>query len=162
MKTCPCGSGLDFSKCCEPFILGKQKAPSAEALMRSRYTAYSVQAIDYIINTCVKDGQQDIDVEQTSAWSKKSQWLGLKIVSVNKGGINDTEGSVEFKAEYILDGLKDVHHERALFKKIDGEWLYDSGEVVPTTVVRATPKIGRNDPCYCGSGKKYKHCCANK
>lgn len=27
------------------------------------------------------------------------------------------------------------------------------------TVRRAAPKIGRNDPCPCGSGKKYKHCC---
>jgi SEC-C motif-containing protein len=66
---------------------------------------------------------------------------------------------VEFEASYERDGLRDIHHERAQFKKVDGQWLYDEGDIVPKTIVRATPKVGRNDPCPCGSGKKYKHCC---
>jgi SEC-C motif-containing protein len=126
--------------------------------MRSRYTAYAVHQIDYIIDTCTSNGKADIDRRETSAWSEQSTWLGLKIVSVEKGGPDDTEGTVEFEASYERKGLKDLHHERAQFKKQDGRWMYEEGTVAPVTVVRASPKVGRNDPCPCGSGKKYKHC----
>ncbi|MDR3247324.1 MAG: YchJ family protein [Treponema sp.] len=158
MSNCPCGSGLDYEACCGPYIAGTKQAPTAEALMRSRYTAYTTHDIDYIINTCVSDGKSDIDRKETQAWSEQSTWLGLKIVAVEKGGINDTEGVVEFEAAYERKGLKDLHHERGRFKKHDGRWMYEDGSVAPVTVVRSSPKVGRNDPCPCGSGKKYKHC----
>jgi SEC-C motif-containing protein len=140
-------------------LSGAKKAPTAEALMRSRYTAYVKQAIDYIVDTCERTGDRDIDVEQTKAWSSKSEWLGLKVLSVTAGGPADSEGTVEFEANYVMDGLKDVHHEKAKFKKTGDAWLYVDGDIVPTTIVRSAPKVGRNDPCPCGSGKKYKHCC---
>ena len=162
MKKCPCGSGRDYSECCEPYISGKEKAPSAEALMRSRYSAYAEHEVDYIINTCVHKGKDDIDYKSTRDWSEQSTWLGLKIIACEKGGPADTEGTVEFEAAYERDGLKDVHHEKAKFKKDSGEWLYDEGHVTPKTIIRTGPKTGRNDPCPCGSGKKYKHCCYNK
>jgi len=66
---------------------------------------------------------------------------------------------VEFEASYEMDRLKDLHHERARFKKNGDKWFYLDGSIVPKTVVRTGPKVGRNDPCPCGSGKKYKHCC---
>jgi SEC-C motif-containing protein len=158
MKLCPCGSGLAYTECCEPYITGIKPAPTAEALMRSRYSAYAEQAIDYIFATCIQDGKQDIDVKQTKDWSEKSRWLGLKILLVSQGGPTDTEGTVEFEAVYEREGLKDIHHERAQFKKQDGRWFYDDGTIIPKTVVRAGPKVGRNEPCPCGSGKKYKYC----
>jgi SEC-C motif-containing protein len=158
MKTCPCGSGRAYPECCEPYITGAAKPPTAEALMRSRYSAYAEHAVDYIINTCIHENKDDIDIKQTKDWSEKSRWLGLKIISVEKGAANDTEGTVEFEAVYERDGLKDIHHERARFKKQDGQWLYDEGDIVPKTVVRSAPKVGRNDPCPCGSGKKFKFC----
>jgi SEC-C motif-containing protein len=127
--------------------------------MRSRYTAYAEHAVDYIIETCVQKEKRNIDVKQTKDWSEKSRWLGLTILSTTQGESGDTEGTVEFEAVYERDGLKDVHHEKARFKKQDGRWLYDDGEVAPRTVIRAAPKVGRNEPCPCGSGKKYKHCC---
>jgi len=157
MSTCPCGSGLDYEVCCGPYLAGTN-APTAEALMRSRYTAYAVHNIDYIINTCVSTGKNDIDRKETKAWSDQSTWLGLKIIAVEKGGVNDTEGTVEFEASYERNGLKDRHHETARFKKHSGSWLYEDGSVAPVTVVRTSPKVGRNDPCPCGSGKKYKLC----
>jgi len=160
MKTCPCNSGLSYGVCCEPYITGAKNAPTAEALMRSRYTAYVEHAIDYIVATCAQDEKDRIDVRQTKAWSEKSKWLGLKILSTEKGGPEDSEGSVEFQALYETDGLRDNHHEKARFKKKDGRWLYENGDIVPKTVIRTGPKVGRNDPCPCGSGKKYKHCCA--
>jgi SEC-C motif-containing protein len=135
MKTCPCGSGRPYAE----------------------------HAVDYIIDTCVRDGEkQEIDRKSTQDWSEKSEWLGLKILSVTKGTAADTEGTVEFEAAYTRNGLRDTHHETAQFKKIDGQWLYDDGEVAPVTIVRSGPKIGRNEPCPCGSGKKYKHCCGAK
>ena len=162
MKTCPCGSGLGYNECCEPYISGAKNAPTAEALMRSRYSAYVERAIDYIVDTCTQDEKDRIDIRQTRAWSEKSKWLGLKVMSTEKGGPGDTEGTVEFQALYEMDGLRDTHHEKAKFIKTDGRWLYDEGDVVPKTVIRTGPKIGRNDPCPCGSGKKYKHCCGRQ
>jgi SEC-C motif-containing protein len=162
MKTCPCGSGLDYAACCEPYISGVQKAPTAEALMRSRYSAYVTHAIPYILNTCDREANDSIDEKQTRAWSEGSTWLGLKIISVSSGGSDDAEGAVEFEATYEQDGLRDIHHEKARFKKKDGVWLYIDGDIVPKTVFRTGPKIGRNDPCPCGSGKKYKHCCGKQ
>jgi SEC-C motif-containing protein len=159
IKPCPCLSGIAYGECCEPYITGAKNAPTAEALMRSRYAAYVEHAIDYIVDTCTQGEKDRIDVKQTRDWSEKSKWLGLKILSAEKGGTEDSEGTVEFEAVYEMDGLKDIHHERAKFKKEGGRWLYDEGIVVPKTVVRVGPKLGRNDPCSCGSGKKYKRCC---
>ena len=159
MKLCPCGSGTNYAECCEPYISGLKNPPTAEALMRSRYTAYAEHAIDYIISTCVDEGKDRIDYKLTKEWSEKSEWLGLKIISAEKGEIADTEGIVEFEASYERDKLKEIHHERAHFIKTNGKWFYQEGQVVPKTVIRTGPKIGRNDPCPCGSGKKYKHCC---
>jgi SEC-C motif-containing protein len=161
MKTCPCGSGRPFAECCEPFIKGTKNPSTAEELMRSRYSAYAEHAVDYIIKSCTSNGdsKSDIDIKQTRDWSEKSKWLGLKIISTTKGSPADTEGTVEFEATYERDGLRDIHHEKAKFKKQQDIWLYDEGDIVPKTVVRAAPKVGRNDPCPCGSGKKYKHCC---
>ena len=160
MKSCPCGSGLSYAGCCEPYINGKKNAPTAEALMRSRYTAYVEHAIEYIVETCSQDEKNRIDFNQTKNWSEKSKWLGLKIISVEKGGPQDTDGTVEFEATYEMENLKELHHEKANFKKVEGRWLYTEGEVKPNTVVRVGRKVGRNEPCPCGSGKKYKLCCA--
>jgi SEC-C motif-containing protein len=162
MKPCPCCSGLEYEKCCQPYISGKAKAPTAQTLMRSRYTAYAEHEIDYIINTCVHRGSEDIDPKSTREWSEQSKWLGLKIISTEKGGISDNEGIVEFEALYERSGLKETHHEKARFKKQHDEWLYEEGSLTAATVVRSSPKVGRNDPCPCGSGKKYKHCCLSK
>jgi len=164
MKNCHCGSGREYPDCCEPYIAGRAKAPTAEALMRSRYSAYAERAIDYIIGTCVVKGAKDnADYKSTRDWSERSTWLGLKIVSTEKGGPEDVEGTVEFEASYERDGLRDLHKEKATFKRengsLDGAWLYDEGTVAAHTVVRAAPKVGRNEPCPCGSGKKYKRCC---
>jgi len=156
-ELCPCGSGRAYADCCGPVIAGTKKALTAEALMRSRYTSYTKGEIDYILNSCVQD--DGIDPEGTKSWSEKADWKGLKIVRTEKGGPSDSEGVVEFVASYVMDGLKDEHKETARFIKKDGSWLYDSGEVKTATVVRATPKVGRNEPCPCGSGKKYKQCC---
>jgi SEC-C motif-containing protein len=157
---CPCGSGKAYSDCCQPIIERRVDAPTAEALMRARYSAYAKHEISFIIDTCVRtQSDRDIDEKSTRDWSEQSRWLGLKIISTEKGGPDDKDGVVEFTASYERGGLKDLHKEKAEFKKIDGKWLYEDGSVAPVTIVRSAPKVGRNDPCPCGSGKKYKHCC---
>jgi SEC-C motif-containing protein len=131
-------------------------APTAEALMRSRYTAYVVHAIDYIIATCY-DGEK-IDRQSVADWSEKSKWLGLRIIS-SGGGEGDNAGTVIFEATYEQKGLRRVHHETGYFTKHNGCWFYESGKIEEQTVIRNGSKVGRNDPCVCGSGKKYKRCC---
>ena len=159
-KLCPCGSGKSYGECCEPIIKGSKKAPTAESLMRARYTAYEKHEIDFIINTCEQgDKIAEIDRKATEDWSKNSTWHGLKVLRAEKGGESDEEGIVEFEATYSQHHTRDVHHETAYFKKVDGNWMYSYGAMTPTTVVRETPKVGRNEPCPCGSGKKYKNCC---
>ncbi len=159
-ELCPCGSGKKYSDCCEKIIKGSVKALTAEALMRARYSAYVKQEIDFIMNSCEKgDKIAEIDRKATEDWSRNSKWHGLKILRTEKGGEGDDEGVVEFEAEYTSKGMHDVHHEIGGFKKINGEWFYSEGMMRPTTVVREGRKVGRNEPCPCGSGKKYKQCC---
>ncbi len=128
--------------------------------MRSRYSAYVVQDVDYVIKTHAPETVHTVDRDGAEAWSQEADWKGLDIVSTDKGGANDDEGMVEFVARYVLDGELHTHHERSRFRRIDGVWFYLDGEMVrPEPVVRSTPKVGRNDPCPCGSGKKFKKCC---
>ena len=157
---CPCGSGKKYGECCEPIIKGKSKALTAEALMRARYTSYVKQEIDFILTSCEEgDGIAEIDKKATEDWSRESTWNGLQILRTEQGGENDEEGVVEFIADYTFHQMKDKHHEIAGFKKINGEWKYVAGHIITTTVKRDGRKIGRNEPCPCGSGKKYKQCC---
>jgi SEC-C motif-containing protein len=157
---CPCGSGKLYAQCCEPIISGKEQTKTAEALMRARYSAYVTHEIDFIIKSCDNTEKNNIDPGATKAWSEESVWRGLRILHTDKGTETDPEGTVEFEAQYTSKaGLRQAHHETASFKKIDGTWCYVSGETKAMTVTREGRKIGRNEPCPCGSGKKYKPCC---
>ncbi len=142
--------------------------------MRARYTAYTRTNIDFIKKTLAPESRSDFDLEATKKWATKSVWKGLKIVSTENGLESDNKGSVEFIATYSQNGQGFEHHEVSQFRKNEnGEWLFvesDShthkeGEghhhhhTKPQTVLRESPKVGRNDPCVCGSGKKYKKCC---
>ncbi len=159
-NTCPCGSGKAYTACCEPVITGKSPAPTAEALMRARYSAYAKHEIDFIMKSCIRrEGENEIDPEETRRWSESSQWLGLTIHRTEAGSASDSKGLVEFSAFYSQKGLRDEHRETAQFRKVDGQWLYAEGTMAATTVVRTGEKVGRNDPCPCKSGKKYKQCC---
>ena len=162
MSSCPCNSKKQFSECCEPVIKGTLKAPTADALMRSRYTAYATGAIDHIYNSYDPAKRHDFDKKSAAEWSRKSKWLGLEILRTEKGGESDEDGTVEFVAKYEIDDQPQEHHELAEFRKDgnDGNWYFVDGRSPKVaTYVREEPKTGRNDPCTCGSGKKYKKCC---
>jgi len=159
MSQCPCGSGKAYAACCEPYIRGEKIAPTAEALMRSRYTAYTKKEISYIESSNDPDTRDSLDLEATSRWAEESEWLGLKILRVEEGGQKDVRGMVEFEARYRQNGEEVQHHEESIFVKRGDSWYFHDGHRPSRTVVREEPKLGRNDPCPCGSGKKYKKCC---
>ncbi len=128
--------------------------------MRSRYSAYVVQDVDYVMKTHAPETIDTVDRDGAAAWSREAEWMGLEILETEKGEENDDEGIVEFVARYSLDGEVYTHHERSKFRRINGAWFYLEGEMVKSQpMVRETPKVGRNEPCPCGSGKKYKKCC---
>lgn len=160
MSLCPCGSSKPAADCCDPIIKGDRKAVTAESLMRARYCAFASGAVDFLNSSLHPDHRDDHDVAATRRWAENSQWLGLQIVQSERGGEQDEDGVVEFIATYKEKGVVRHHHERSSFRKLNGEWYFVEGELVlPETRVNRSPKIGRNDPCPCGSGKKYKKCC---
>ena len=162
MDECPCCSGKDYSECCGALILGKRSAETAEQLMRSRYTAYAKVKTDYLLKSTHPDQRADFNEKEISNWARNSEWHGLEIINIKNGGHDDTEGTVEFIATYSQNGVKRNHHELALFKKLNDDWFFeDGGMVSQKPVVRSSPRTGRNNPCPCGSGKKYKKCCLN-
>ena len=159
MDQCPCGSGLEFAQCCEPFIKGEKLPETAEKLMRSRYSAYATVNVEYLHSTLHPEHQSDHDVNAARKWAADSDWLGLEVISTSEGGENDEKGIVEFRANYREKGKNKSLHEISRFEKVDGRWTYVDGDLPrPETIVN-TQKVGRNDPCPCGSGKKYKKCC---
>ena len=160
MSDCPCCSGRTYEQCCEPLLLGHARAATAEALMRSRYTAYTLAEIDYVFKTSGPRVRREFDAESSRKWAQSADWKGFEIVRSEGGGEQDSEAVIEFIARYQVEKADFAHHEIASFGRVDGEWRFLDGNIVgPPPVRRETPKIGRNDPCSCGSGKKYKKCC---
>jgi len=163
MSECPCGSKHEYSACCEPIIKSQQQALTAEQLMRSRYSAYVMKELDYIYQSTLPSQRNDYDEKATRRWAEKSQWEGLEILSTEKGGEEDTDGKVEFIAHFKNKNNRHYHHESADFVKKDGKWYFSEGHAVPQKpVIRSAPKVGRNYPCSCGSGIKYKKCCGKE
>ncbi len=154
MSECYCGLPESFDKCCEPIINGKKLAKTAEQLMRARYSAYSIAAVDFLHDSLHPDSRDSFDAEATKQWAETSKWQGLTILEKKAGNENDSIGIVCFTASFEDEnGKLHKHSEQSQFKKIDGNWYFCDGHTI-------TPqKIGRNDPCSCGSGKKYKKCC---
>lgn len=158
MEECPCGSNLTYAECCEPVITGTQPARTAQQLMRARYTAYTMADTEFIFNTTHTDHRDGYDHASTKAWAQDSEWLGLEIVATEAGCSEDQEGTVEFIATFQTNDVVQKHHELGRFSKQDDAWLFTTGDMVKSQPVVST-KVGRNEPCPCGSGRKYKKCC---
>jgi SEC-C motif-containing protein len=147
---CPCGSDKQLKECCEPIIQGIKKAETAEQLMRSRYTAFTFAANDYLLNSWARETRP----ETVRAEEGSIQWLNLQIEACEKGTAEDETGLVTFTASFLSSGHLCKLHEKSSFIKEKGLWYYLHGETDSRT-----EKVGRNAPCPCGSGKKYKRCC---
>jgi len=118
---CPCGSGLAFRDCCEPYLTGSRQAPTAEALMRSRYCAYTLGNQEYILQTWHPSTRPDALDSVTSAAIK---WTGLQVIAVEGGRDTDRHGTVEFIARYKQQGRAQRLQERSRFVREDGTWFY--------------------------------------
>jgi len=156
MTSCPCGSGRDLDNCCGPIIAGTP-APNPEALMRARYTAFTQCNLDFLEQTHAPEVRDDYNRAEAERIADESKWLGLDVRRAAEA--DDGTATVEFVARFRRDGQDLIHHELASFRQEDGRWVYVSGELNPKSPPRQVIKIGRNDPCTCGSGKKYKKCC---
>jgi SEC-C motif-containing protein len=164
LTTCPCrqtsSTPRSYAECCQPFIEGKAAAPSAEALMRSRYSAYAVGAIDYLVETVAPEARHDLDRASLETWARDSKWTGLDIVETSEGQPGDKTGIVEFIARFTRENAPQSHHERAVFRYDEPghRWYFVDGAKPKGKPIVKEVQVGRNDPCPCGSGKKYKKC----
>ena len=120
-KPCPCGSQLEFDICCKPYLSLLHMAPTSEALMRSRYTAYTLHNADYIYNTTLPSERKYHNRADVLTWAKSNTWLKLEILYAS-------ETIVEFKAFFMDETLRaEVHHERSVFVQLDGIWYFKDG-----------------------------------
>lgn len=146
---CPCRSGKSYQQCCGRFITQRNEAEHARDLMRSRYCAYVLNESDYLMQTWHPDYRPSSLMLDTGV-----KWIGLEIIADSEQGDN---AMVEFEACLAADGRIDALHEKSRFERIDGRWFYTDGDMMAPR--RDLSKIGRNAPCPCGSGSKFKRCC---
>jgi SEC-C motif domain protein len=147
---CPCGSNQAYAECCQPLHNGTPAA-GAEQLMRSRYSAYTLGLIDYLVGTTLPAQQALLEIEHMRVWSEQSEWLGLSVEQVNDGA-GSNRAQVTFVARWAdPDSSQQSHQECSDFKRLGERWYF----IDPNHVIKA----GRNEPCPCGSGRKFKQCC---
>lgn len=152
-ELCLCGSRKAYQYCCLMYLSAKKQPETAEKLMRSRYTAFCLGNVDYLISTLAPAQKQPQEQAELTDTINNTQWLGLTVLNTNQGKKNDSIGYVEFEAIYQLKSNEPQQlHERSKFLKIDGKWFYVDGEILPGTKPQA------NQPCWCHSGKKFHKC----
>lgn len=127
-ESCPCGSGANLEGCCGPIISGRRAAKTAEELMRSRYTAYVLEKVDYLVQTTHFQERTLELAADIRAWMDEVSWLRLHVLSTESGGADDRSGWVEFIAEFVTQAGPSQHHERSLFRKSKGRWYYVTAE----------------------------------
>jgi len=121
-KRCPCGTGESYPACCGRFHTGAASAPTARALMRSRFSAFAVADPGYLLRTWHSSTRpQRLSLDEQVTWTR------LEIVDVAGGGLFDTDGVVEFRAHYRFGTAREVLHERSTFRREDGQWRYLDG-----------------------------------
>ena len=148
---CNCGSRLPFSGCCQPLLRGECDASSAEHLMRSRYTAYSLGDFAYVSRTWHASTCPPNLIDALNQENVKTQWLGLNILN-SQPGKSTEEAYVTFFARYSDEQSPSWIYETSRFVRENNRWYYIDG-------IHRIP--GRNETCPCGSQKKFKKCCAH-
>ena len=151
---CYCGSAKSFTLCCWPLLSGQTTAQTCEQLMRSRYSAYCHNEINYIHQTYHVSTRADNAVTALSQFAKSCHFVSLNVNSVEE---HADEGYVHFCVSYIQHNLLCQFSERSRFVYQNG-WYYIDGVLQDASPV----KIGRNDLCPCGSNKKFKLCTEHK
>ncbi|MEY2880779.1 MAG: hypothetical protein RLZZ15_3159 [Verrucomicrobiota bacterium] len=158
-QPCTCGSGVNFEACCGPLLAGTQRPATAEALMRSRFTAHVARDYRYLHRTYRASSRlpfhEDADAS-TLGWTRL-------VIHAHEPGANPDTAFVDFTAFFVDEQGEHAMAEKSEFHRIDGQWLFTrSIRQGPAPLKAAAARVGRNDPCPCGSGKKFKHCCLAK
>ncbi|MGI5453430.1 YchJ family protein [Streptomyces sp. CA-249302] len=117
--SCPCGLAETYEKCCGRFHGGEAAAPTAEALMRSRYTAFVKRNERYLLGTWHPSTRP-----ATVDFDPGTRWTGLEILGTTDGTAFHTTGTVTFRASFKGGSL----HERSRFERVEGAWVYVDGE----------------------------------
>ena len=147
---CPCQSGQLYEHCCGQYLSHLVQPENALQLMRSRYSAYVLGDRDYLVNTWhARFRPSELSMEEEFVW------IGLEVLDYEQ---KDKEAKVEFEARLIAANKVSAVHERSSFVLEREQWLYTSGEILVPSFQPWKP--GRNENCPCGSGKKFKRCCA--
>ena len=147
---CCCKSGKKSEACCDPYLSG-QSIPAPEQLMRSRYAAFFCGNVDYLIATRDPEYLGLNDRKELTDACRNTKWLGLIVIKTDDSQLSQGIGFVEFAAFYDQNGPGQIH-ENSRFVNRDGRWYYCDGQMLPPLV------WGRNQPCWCGSHKKFKKC----
>lgn len=122
---CPCGSDRPYPRCCGPYIAGDRPAPTAEALMRSRFTAYAHHHVDYLLSSWHPDTRPDAaDLGDL----REIKWLKLTVDRVTEQGPD--EAMVSFTARYKIAGKSAKLKEVSRFKRLNGKWYYVDGDIL--------------------------------
>jgi SEC-C motif-containing protein len=121
-ELCPCESGNPFKSCCQPYVEQTREAATAEALMRSRYTAFALLNEDYLRHSWHPD-----NCPKTIHLNKNTKWLGLKIKNTKAGNADDKTGKVEFVARNKINGKASRLHEISRFTRFENRWVYVNG-----------------------------------
>ncbi len=125
---CPCGNTQPYENCCKPYIEGTQLPPTPEALMRSRYSAYTKANVGYIAKTMQGEVRDTFDEQDTLTWLKEVTWLGLKVLKTRQK--SDNLGFVSFEARYLYQDKEQAICEKSEFHKISGKWIYVGGKAL--------------------------------
>ena len=121
MMICPCGTKLEYENCCQPYHLKATNAPTAEMLMRSRYSAFVVADANYLFETTHMSKRKGNSKDAYLKSAKNTKWLKLEIISA-------AYDKVEFKAYYLNSRFQtEVLHEKSNFKLEEGKWYYVDG-----------------------------------
>jgi SEC-C motif-containing protein len=126
-RPCPCTSKKTYDRCCGPFHAGTAAPDTAEQLMRSRFSAYALGKVDYLIGTRPEAKRADESREELAAYCKSVSCVGLKIVGKEKGGKEDDTGVVTFHASLQTNGRRSLHIETSTFAREHGRWVYVDG-----------------------------------
>ena len=128
-RPCPCTSKKPYDRCCGPFIAGTVLPDTAEQLMRSRFSAYALGKVEYLIQTRPEAKRADEDREELKVYCQNVSCVSLKIVAKEKGAKGDETGVVTFHASLQANGRRSLHIETSNFDRENGRWVYVDGVV---------------------------------
>lgn len=158
---CFCSSGQLYAQCCEPYHLGTRQAETPEKLMRSRFSAYCLANVPYLLATLHPSKHQLHEATHIENFAQSAHFVSLTVLNTDAQErfpslslAVDECGYVEFKAQFISQERLHLLHERSRFIRVDQRWWYFDGLLGADM----SSKIARNDRCPCQSGQKFKHC----